>query len=480
MALDAASRGLATALVDAGDFGAGFSSFTSKVVWGAIELGSGHRRATERMSELSVLNHTARHLLWDLPIIETSRPHARARREITELIGSFCSGGAGHILERNLDRARALDRIPALTDAASAPTSMYSGAVVDDARLTLALARTAALRFGAQCSNRVGVNETRRDSNGRAVGAVLTAEPEGSGEHETISIAARTTIDTTGRPTQGTGQEATRLYLAFPADLLVVDAAFVSASTSILPWLDHVVLGVDLGDTSSKNTTPRSIVDGPTAQAALERARASLDHGLTLNDLTGAWFGLSPDRGSLVRPLGRSGATIGDDGCIRAHTDNLTQARRLAAEAVDIAITQLGYQTTIRPSRTRRMRLIGSGDRNEVRGLTAPQLWHRYGTESRVIQAMIRSNPELAVPALADAPFLLGEIVYAARYEMARTIDDVVSRRWRIGLVDAKKAISVAPTVADLLAAELGWDETTRRSQLDEFYRTGPAGMLSS
>ena len=80
-----------------------------------------------------------------------------------------------------------------------------------------------------------------------------------------------------------------------------------------------------------------------------------------------------------------------------------------------------------------------------------------------------QDDPDLAVAARPDSTYILGEVVYAARYEMACSIDDVLSRRWRVGLLDAAQAADLAPQVADLLAAELGWDEQTKRSRLDQF-----------
>ncbi|MEZ5282780.1 MAG: FAD-dependent oxidoreductase [Acidimicrobiales bacterium] len=474
-ALDAASRGLATALVEADDFASGTSAMTSKLVCGTTELTAGRVAPAERLSELAILRHNASFLLWNIPVIEPGRRSTRHRRA-GRVAARLRLGERRPSDEWQIDRDAVLDRIPSLRPDASTNTSIHTGAVVDDARLTLALARTAAIRFGARCANRASVERVRHDASGHAVGAdVVLRDAQSAPTVGSVAVAARTIIDARPSLQPRPTPPRTRLYLAVESDRFVADSAYLSAQLSIVPWLDHVMLGI-AGDFSESPDAQPTRPRGDQIAQALASARSSIDHDLDNTDVTGAWFGPPPRKRTLIRPGGRISATVSDDGVIAAHTDDLTESRRLAAEAVDIAVTQLGYEVSIRPSRTKRIELVGSGSRDDVGGLSIPRLWHRYGTESRVVQAIMRSHPDLAVAARPDSTYILGEVVYSARYEMACSIDDVLSRRWRVGLLDAAQAIELAPQVADLLATELGWDQHTRRSMLDEFIAMGVPG----
>ncbi|MCB0991263.1 MAG: FAD-dependent oxidoreductase [Acidimicrobiales bacterium] len=467
-ALDAASRGLATALVEADDFAAGSSSMTSKLVCGTTELTAGRVAPAERLSELAILRNNASFLLWNVPVIEPGRRSPRHQRT-GRIAARFSLSRRRPSDEWQIDRDAVLDRIPSLRPEASSNTSIHTGAVVDDARLTLAMARTAAIIFGTRCTNRASVERVRHDASGHAVGAeVALRDATAAIVVDRVSVAARTIIDARPSPRPQPNPSTTRLYLAVEGDRLVADSAYLSPQLSIVPWLDHVMLGI-AGDFGESTEAQPPAPSREQITEALVAARSWVDHDLDSTDVTGAWFGPPPRKRMLIRPGGRVSALVSDDGVITAHTDDLTESRRLAADAVDIAVTQLGHEVSIRPSRTKRIELIGSGSRDDVGGLSIPRLWHRYGTESRVVQAIMRSHPDLAVAARPDSTYILGEVVYAARYEMACSIDDVLSRRWRVGLLDAAQAADLAPQVADLLAAELGWDEQTKRSRLDQF-----------
>lgn len=478
-ALDAASRGLATALVEADDFGAGASARTSKLVLGTAELSPGRLAAAERLSELSVLRDNASHLVTDIPIIEPERRSMARDRRIDRLARRVGRSAETRPDEWEIDRAGVLDRIPTLRPTSSASTSIHTGAVVDDSRLSLARARTAALRFGARCANRVSVTTLRHDKTGHVIGADVIASAMRAGDLPTeFALSARTIIDAT-RPVSSSGDPGVeRIFVAVPESRFVADSAFVSKDLTIVPWLEHVIFGVP-NDTYTQ-AGPNSRPGREHVNAALAAAADIVDHGLTHIDVSGAWFGPATRRRTLIRPAGRTEPSVGDDGTIRAYTDSIASARRLAAAAVDVAIVQLGHEISIRPSRTRRLALIGSGDRSEVGGLSARHLWHRYGTEARVVQAIMRSHPDLALAATPETSYIVGEVVHAARYEMAGSIDDVLSRRWRVGLLDVAHANQLAPLVADLLGAELGWDAQTRTTELETFLSRGPAGALDA
>ena len=143
----------------------------------------------------------------------------------------------------------------------------------------------------------------------------------------------------------------------------------------------------------------------------------------------------------------------------------LTTYRRMAADAVDAAVERLGMRG--RRSRTRRIRLHGAAgwDATELPN----DLATRYGGDAREVLALIRADASLAEPIVPGLAYSKAEVVYAARAEMARTVDDVLSRRTRARLLARDASAAAAPDVADLMAAELGWTDAERDRQVEEY-----------
>ncbi len=187
----------------------------------------------------------------------------------------------------------------------------------------------------------------------------------------------------------------------------------------------------------------------------------------------GTWAGL--------RPLLRSGRSTRTSDLSRKHTvrvspggvvtvtgGKLTTYRRMAADAVDQAAQVLGTQAGA--SRTKHLRLFGGeGIAPPVAALepsTHEHLTGRYGTEAEVVRALTVDRPDLAEPLVPGLPYLRAEATYAVRHEMARTLDDVLSRRTRARLLARDASADAAASVAELLAPELGWSEVERDGQV--------------
>jgi glycerol-3-phosphate dehydrogenase len=146
--------------------------------------------------------------------------------------------------------------------------------------------------------------------------------------------------------------------------------------------------------------------------------------------------------------------TRGPDGVVTIAGGKLTTYRAMAADTVDAVEVALGRPH--RPSPTPALALRGAA---AVRGDAPDHLAGRYGSEARVIHAMTAADPTLAEPLVPTLPYLRAEAVYAARYEMARTLDDVLARRTRSLILARDASAAAAPEVARLLAGELGWDD---------------------
>ena len=163
---------------------------------------------------------------------------------------------------------------------------------------------------------------------------------------------------------------------------------------------------------------------------------------------------------------------MSDTGVVRVNGGKLTTYREMAEDTVDVVAEQLQAPRRQRRSATRRLELLGA-----VRPTTAEpgtldhHLVHRYGTLADEIRALVAFRPELGEALVPGQPYLRAEAVYAVRHEMATTLDDVLARRTRAHLFDRRASLDAAATVADLIAAELGWspDETAR--QLDAYRR---------
>jgi glycerol-3-phosphate dehydrogenase len=192
---------------------------------------------------------------------------------------------------------------------------------------------------------------------------------------------------------------------------------------------------------------------------------------LTTADVTACWAGLRP----LVRSAAsartadlsrRHRVTRSEQGVITVTGGKLTTYRRMASDTVDLVVSSLGRGA--RRSPTKELRLLGAERAGALRepaaagrlGVDPATLAHlagRYGSEARTVIAMTEADPELARPLVPGLPYLRAEAVYAARYEMARTLDDVLARRTRAAFLSCEDAAAAATVVARLIAPELGW-----------------------
>ncbi len=164
-------------------------------------------------------------------------------------------------------------------------------------------------------------------------------------------------------------------------------------------------------------------------------------------------------------------------GLISVSGGKLTTYRRMAADAVDAAMDRLDRRGR---SRTKKLRLLGAeGYQEPTTTDTAAHLRRRYGTLAREVEALIAATPELAEPLVPGLPYVGAEAVYAARHEMARSLDDVLSRRTRARLMDRSATSEAAPAVARLIAPEMGWDDSEVAAQVAA-YRASVAHEVAS
>jgi glycerol-3-phosphate dehydrogenase len=504
VALDAASRGLRTALVERDDFASGTSSKSSKLVHGGLRyLQNGDVRLVyEALAERQRLRKNAPHLVRILPfLIPIFSKDGVISKKLARAMGSAMwmydlTGGAriGKLHQR-LSVDEALAHMPTLPRDRIAGSYLYYDARADDARLTLTIARTAALEHGAAIVNDAAVTGITKDDRGRVAGVTVVADGT------TIEVGADSVVNAAGVWSdnvrgldEGTNPQSIRpakgIHITVPWDKVRNDIAVVipvpkdKRSVFVVPWGDLTYIGTTDTDYDGPIDDPQCTTDD--IDYLLRAINFSTGGDISRSDIVGTWAGLRP----LVRDAGseptadlsrRHRVTSSDSGMITITGGKLTTYREMAADTVDEVVDVLGDRLDDRSvgrSRTKRLRLRGADGYDEfvasppASSLTPAQLTHladRYGGDARTLVAMVDHEPDLAQPLVPGLPYLRADARYAARYEMARSLDDLLSRRTRARLLARDASAAAADDVAALVADDLGWDEATRHQQVADY-----------
>ncbi len=496
VALDAASRGLSTALVEADDFASGTSSKSSKLVHGGLRyLQNGDVRLVyQALRERKRLRRNAPHLVKILPFLlpiltKDGLLPRRVARALGTAMWMYDLTGGWRIgkFHKRLKADAAHDHLPTMDRAKLAGGYLYYDATVDDARLVLTVARTAA-SYGAAVANRCRVIGLEHAGDGTVTGAIVST---GTGE---ITVKAAVVVNATGvwadeirtledgvapdsiRPAKG-------VHVTVPWALVRNDIAAVipvpheKRSLFVVPWgarTDGTFVHTYIGTT---DTDYRGRLDDPPCTSAdidyvLRAVNATITTNITPDDITGVWAGLRP----LVRSAEsartadlsrRHRVTNGSGGVVGISGGKLTTYREMAEDTVDEVASLLGRGLKCR---TRSLLLLGAeGFRDSTPGTRDARLGDRYGSLRAGIDALIAADPPLAAPLVPGLQYERAEAVYAVRHEMATTLIDVLTRRTRAHLLDRKATLEAAPAVAALLAAELGWDDVETKRQVDAY-----------
>lgn len=493
VALDAASRGLRTALIERDDFASGTSSKSSKLAHGGLRYLQQKeiRLVYDALHERQRLRHNAPHLVKLLPFllpVLTGRGSVIPPK-LSRALGATMwlydlTGGAriGKFHER-ISAEETLAHMPTLPEDKVAASYLYYDATVDDARLTLTVARTAAIEFGAVAVNGVALTGIQKGRDGKVASATVEADGR------EITVRCRAVVNAAGvwaddvrQLDEGVHPDSIRpakgVHITVPWDKVRNDVAVVvpvpgdSRSVFVVPWGDLTYIGTTDTDYDGPLDDPEVT---PEDVAYLLKALAFT--GITEDDIVGSWAGL--------RPLVKSGATgktadlsrrhkvqSSDTGVVTITGGKLTTYREMAADTVDAVVDHLGRPDGVgRRSRTKKLKLRGAEGYEAVSASTDPVVAHlanRYGGETATVLAIAEADPSLREPLVEGLPYIRAEAVYAARYEMARSVDDVLSRRTRARLLARDASAAAAPAVAELLAPVLGWDaeETERQAAI--------------
>lgn len=521
VALDAASRGLRTALVERGDFASGTSSKSSKLVHGGLrylqqrELGLVHESLTERHRLLRNAPHLVTPLAFLIPlfgkggVVDKSLVRGYA---IALYMYDFAGGWRIGKMHKRVRADEVSARLPTLRTERLVSGFLYYDARADDARLTLAVLRTAVLDHGAAAVNYARVCGFVTDRGGRLESATVEvgdASPSTTSPRpapaETVSVRARCVVNATGvwgdeissladahhtpqlRPAKG-------IHITVPQSKLPCDIAAVipvrgdARSIFVIPWGEHVYLGTTDTDYDGPIDDPR--LEEKDVTYVLDAVNAAVNEPILASDITGTWAGLRPlatGAGHKRPPSARTAdlsrrhaVTVSSSGMVTIAGGKLTTYRRMAEDTVDVVVEELGSR--VRRSPTAKLALRGSHDLGRARtdlaksgarlGLEADvleQVARRYGGEGRAVLALCDETPALARRLAGGLPVIAAEVVYAARYEMAVCVEDVLARRTRALLHDADAAMQAAREVAEILGAELGWSDARIEDEVAHF-----------
>jgi glycerol-3-phosphate dehydrogenase len=478
VAVDAAARGLSVVLVEAYGFGKGTSSRSTKLVHGGVRyLEQGNiPLVMSALKERGLLRQNAPHLVHDLAFVVPNyswweAPFYGIGLKLYDMLAGKYGFGASKLLSKE----ETLERLPALEPEELRGGVVYYDGQFDDARLLIHLAMTAA-DHGAALLNYCPATGLLRDAEDYVNG--VTAHDGESGEE--LTIAARIVVNATGVFTDSIRQMADPnaeplmvtsqgIHLVFHRSFLKGDTALMVPKTSdgrvlfVIPWHGHAVAGTTDTPVDAPSLEPRPLEEE--IEFILETAGRFLVRPPTRKDVLAVYVGLRP----LVKGDGKTSA-LSRDHVIHVDTSGLltitggkwTTYRHMAEDCVNHAIT-LGKLPDI-DCPTRNLRIHGYIEDSSSLGSLEV-----YGADAQKIRALAQSTPSLAARLHPDLPYIAAEVVWAAREEMARTVEDVLARHTRALFLNAAAAIAMAGPVAKLLAAELGRDQSWVAEQVEEF-----------
>ncbi len=482
VALDAAARGFSVVLLESHDFAKGTSSRATKLVHGGVRyLAQGNiALVREALHERTTLLHNAPHLAQPLAFVMPSykwweTPFYGAGLTAYDAL----AGKAGLGRTQFLSRSQALQCLPtAMAEGLKGGVKYWDGQF-DDARLALALARTAA-QHGALLLNYCPVVDLLYE--GEQI-AGLTCEDSETGTR--IPVRARCVINATGvwvdhlrqRDGQVLGQNRAPMVAPSQGVHIVVDREFLPGEHALIvpktadgrvlfavPWLGKVILGT--------TDTPRHAVERePQAQREevafiLGESARYLRRAPTVADVRSIWVGLRPlvkppnDEGENTKALSREHTVLASRSGLVTVTGGKWTTYRAMAESVLQKCMDIGVLPAKSAGATTHLPLVGAQDPGLCPSLHQAQGLHSYGSEAALVQALPGSDRLLA-PGLSEAM-----VRFAARHEYARTVEDVLARRVRLLFLDARLAATLAPEVARILQDELQRSDVG----LDDFY----------
>ncbi len=488
-ALDAATRGLSTGLVEARDWASGTSSRSSKLIHGGLRYLEmlDFALVREALKERGLLlERLAPHLVKPVPFLYPlqrkgwERWYAGSGVALYDGMSVSSGHGRGLPVHRHLSHKRALRVAPCLKKDALVGALQYYDAQMDDARYVATIVRTAAA-YGAQVANRARVVGFLREGE-RVVGARVQ-DVEGGGDY---AIRARQIVNATGVWTDDTqaligerGQFHVRaskgIHLVVPKDRIHSTTGLILRTEKsvlfVIPWGRHWIVGTTDTDWDLDKAHPAA--SSADIDYLLEHVNEVLATPLTRDDVEGVYAGLRPllaGESDATSKLSREHTVAHPvPGLVVVAGGKYTTYRVMAKDAVDEAVH--GLDQRVAECVTEDVPLVGAEGykalwnaraRTAARtGLHVARIEHllnRYGSLTEELLELVVADPSLGEPLAAADDYLRAEVVYACTHEGARHLDDVLTRRTRISIETFDRGTRSAREVAELMAPALGWD----------------------
>jgi len=479
-ALDAASRGYDVLLIEQSDFGKATSSRSTKLVHGGVRyLQQGNLPLVmEALRERGIMRQNAPHLVHDMGFVVPNytwweAPFYGVGMKVYDLL----AGRYGFGLSRVLSIQETCERIPTIQLEGLRGGVAYYDGQFDDARMLVNMAQTAAEQ-GATLVNYCRAHALLKNADGLVYGVVAVDQESG----RELELHAKVVINSTGPFADIVRRlddpQAPRMIAGSTGVHIVLDRSFLPGSNAIMvprtadgrvlfaiPWHDRVVIG-----TTDVPTQEVDLEPWPTLEEIdfiLENAQGYLQRSPTRDDILSVFSGIRPlvksaDDANTSQLSRDHTIVVGRSGMITIAGGKWTTCRHMAEDLVNNAavVASLRHQ----PCVTQQLRIHGYHRSAGKFGALAP-----YGSDAISIQDLQRRIPEYQRRPHFRLPLTVGQVVWAVREEMARTVDDVLARRTRSLLLDARAAIECAPDVAHVMAIELGRDRAWEESQVQAF-----------
>ena len=480
VAIDAAARGYDVLLLEQSDFGKGTSSRSTKLAHGGVRyLEQGNiGLVMDALKERGLLLQNAPHLVHDLAFVVPNydwweAPFYGLGLKLYQLL----AGKYGFGTSRILSREETLAHLPTLKEEGLRGGAVYYDGQFDDARLLIHMVATASEQ-GAVLLNYVEVTGLTKDAQGFVDGVNARDAETGREFHASAKVVINATGAFSDRLRLKAEPEAAPLIAASQGIHLVFDSAFLAGDSAIMvphtsdgrvlfaiPWHGHTLVGTT--DTPIEQPTLEPVAMEKEIDFILSTAGQYLDKAPTRDDVLSVFAGIRP----LVRSSGASStAALSRDHVIHIDRSGLvsimggkwTTYRHMAEDCVDQAATLA--QLPERPCVTQHLHIHGfHGEAKQFGSLAM------YGSDAYDIYKLIENNVHLQERLHPALPYMKAEVVWAARHEMARSVEDVLARRTRALFLDARAALEMSPVVADLMAAELAWDQKVKERSVEEF-----------
>lgn len=484
VAVEAATRGYSTLLLEAHDYGKGTSSRSTKLVHGGVRyLAQGNiSLVREALHERGLMRQNAPHLVRDQGfVIAAYKWWAAPFYGIGLKMYDLLAGSLNLRPSRYIGKAEALKRTPTLKNAALKGGILYFDGQFDDSRMAITLLRTFE-NFGGVALNHAPVVGLLKD--GKMIVGARFRDDETGQEYEVRAMAV---VNATGvfvddlrrmedpnvkpmlSPSQG-------VHLVVDRKFLPGDSAIMIPRTDdgrvlfAVPWHDHVVIGTTDTPVPKVAWEPRALEEE--VEFILRTAAQYLEVAPKRADVRSVYAGLRPlvkaAEGTDTKALSRDHTIrISDGGLITLTGGKWTTYRRMGEDTVNRAATQAGLPPRL--SLTSGLKLHGATTEE------LPDHWKVYGTDAERVRALTGSGTPLH-PAL---PYTEAEVRWAARAEQARTVEDVLARRLRALLLNARASSEAAPRVAAILAEELGRDSAWQNTQVKEYRELAQGYLLT-